>query len=63
MLSADGTKVFYLGIIDVFTHYNFKKKAEHFVKSIQYDNYSISCVPPDVYADRFQKYMCDKVLK
>lgn len=45
--SIDGTKIYYLGIIDIFTHYNVKKKAEHFLKSIKYDGLTISCIPPD----------------
>ena len=35
-----------MGIIDIFTEYNAKKKVEHFLKSIKYEEMSVSCVPP-----------------
>jgi 1-phosphatidylinositol-4-phosphate 5-kinase len=46
-MSIDKSKIYYLGIIDIFTEYNMKKKGEHFLKSIQHDGQTISCVPPD----------------
>ena len=48
--SIDGSKIYFIGIIDIFTEYNAKKKAEHFLKSLKYDSETISCVPPDDYA-------------
>ncbi len=47
--SIDGTKIYFLGIIDIFTEYTAKKKAEHFFKSIKHDNKTISCIPPPEY--------------
>jgi len=38
MASIDKSKIYYLGIIDIFTEYNMKKKGEHFLKSIQHDS-------------------------
>ena len=34
LASIDKSKIYYLGIIDIFTEYNMKKKGEHFLKSI-----------------------------
>ena len=59
--SIDSSKVYFMGIIDIFTGYNAKKKAEHFLKSIKYDSETISCVPPDQYAKRFSEFI-DKAL-
>jgi len=46
-----------LGIIDIFTEYNAKKKAEHFIKSLKYDEMTVSCVPPGPYGKRFVQFM------
>ena len=59
--SIDSSKVYFMGIIDIFTGYNAKKKVEHFLKSIKYDSETISCVPPDQYAKRFSEFI-DKAL-
>lgn len=61
MASIDKSKIYYLGIIDIFTEYNMKKKGEHFLKSIQHDSQTISCVPPDQYAQRFYDFMKDAI--
>lgn len=51
--SIDGKKVYYMGIIDIFTEYTAAKRAEYVVKSIQYEYGTASCVPPAQYAQRF----------
>lgn len=61
LASIDGQKIYYMGVIDIFTGYNAKKKAEHFCKSIQHDSVTISCVPPAQYAKRFSDFI-DKAL-
>lgn len=48
-----------MGIIDIFTKYNTKKKAEHFLKSLKYDEHTVSCVPPAAYAKRFVQFLDD----
>ena len=57
MAAIDGSAIYYLGIIDIFTHYGCMKKAEHVMRSIQYDSTTISCIPPPLYAERFYKFM------
>ena len=34
LASIDGQKIYFMGVIDILTGYNAKKKAEHFIKSI-----------------------------
>jgi hypothetical protein len=48
VLSADGQKAYYIGIIDILTEYNAIKRAENVAKTIQYGPRKakgISCVP------------------
>jgi 1-phosphatidylinositol-4-phosphate 5-kinase len=54
-------KIYFLGVIDILTEYNTKKKMEHFLKSFKYGN-TISCVPPDMYATRFEQFICSRIL-
>lgn len=61
MRSVDGQTIYYFGIIDIFTHYGVMKKMEHFIKSVQYDSTTISCIPPENYADRFYEFMKNEV--
>ncbi|KAK9763820.1 Phosphatidylinositol-4-phosphate 5-kinase [Basidiobolus ranarum] len=49
--------IFYVGIIDILTPYNFVKKIEHYWKSLSYDQKEISAVRSSQYADRFLKFM------
>lgn len=44
--SIEKSAVYFLGVIDILTEYNTKKKFEHVFKSIKYDGRTISCVPP-----------------
>ena len=50
--SVNQDKVYFIGIIDILTFYNSKKKAEHLIKSTFVDN-GVSCVPPNEYQTRF----------
>ncbi|OMJ25225.1 Phosphatidylinositol 4-phosphate 5-kinase its3 [Smittium culicis] len=50
--------VYYLGVIDILTPYNSKKRAESFFKSIWYSKKEeISAVNPTKYATRFLKFI------
>jgi len=44
--SIDGKRIYYIGIIDVFTEFTAAKRAEYVIKSIQYEHGAASCVPP-----------------
>lgn len=48
--STDQSKIYFFGIIDIFTYYNAKKKMEHFFKSLKYEEITVSCVPPLMYS-------------
>lgn len=49
--------VYYLGIIDILTPYNWVKRGEHFWKSLSQDKDRISAIPPQPYGDRFLNFM------
>ncbi|KAF3908056.1 hypothetical protein ABW21_db0203762 [Orbilia brochopaga] len=52
-----GEVIYYLGIIDCLTKYDFVKRAEHFWKGLSQDKTEISAVPPQAYGDRFFRYV------
>ncbi|KAK4612970.1 Phosphatidylinositol 4-phosphate 5-kinase its3 [Fulvia fulva] len=52
-----GEEIYYLGIIDCLTRYNYVKKAEHFWKGMGGHESQISPIPPDRYGDRFVRFI------
>jgi len=56
IMSADGRDIYYIGIIDILTQFNSRKKMEYVFKSVAYGK-GISAVPPKQYAERFQKFI------
>jgi len=62
VLSSDGTKLYFFGIIDILTHFNSKKKMEYIFKRIAYGK-DISAVPPPRYAERFRSFIKNVVDK
>ncbi|KAG0288597.1 Phosphatidylinositol-4-phosphate 5-kinase [Dissophora globulifera] len=52
-----GEDLYYLGIIDILTPYNYVKKMEHIWKSMSQDKHAISAVNPREYAQRFLSFM------
>ena len=48
-----------MGVIDIFTEYNARKKVEHALRSVTRDPNTISCKPPGFYADRFYRFVSD----
>ncbi|KAF9303991.1 Phosphatidylinositol-4-phosphate 5-kinase [Mortierella antarctica] len=52
-----GEDLYYLGIIDILTPYNYVKKIEHYWKSLSQDKHAISAVNPIEYAQRFLSFM------
>lgn len=57
MISSDGKYIYFMGIIDILTYYNTKKKIEHFIKSAIHSKISVSCAPPVFYAKRFITFL------
>lgn len=52
-----------LGIIDILTPYDIKKKSEHVYKSFTQDKLAISAVKPTQYGKRFLEFMAVAVLE
>lgn len=61
--NAPAPSLYYMGIIDILTPYDAKKKSEHFFKSLTQDKNEISAVKPKVYGNRFMGFMATKVLE
>ena len=57
MLNEDHSELYFLGVIDILTHYGTRKKLEHFFKTTVNKKEAVSCVPPEFYAQRFIKYI------
>ncbi|KAF9899936.1 Phosphatidylinositol-4-phosphate 5-kinase [Linnemannia zychae] len=55
--NEQGEDLYYLGIIDILTPYNYVKKIEHYWKSLSQDKHAISAVNPREYASRFLSFM------
>ncbi|KAG9067602.1 Phosphatidylinositol-4-phosphate 5-kinase [Linnemannia hyalina] len=55
--NEQGEDLYYLGIIDILTPYNYVKKIEHAWKSLSQDKHAISAVNPREYASRFLSFM------
>ncbi|KAI7887694.1 uncharacterized protein EV154DRAFT_539612 [Mucor mucedo] len=54
-------KLYYMGVIDILTPYNFMKRSEHIWKSITQDKNTISSVHPIAYGKRFMDFMIKAV--
>ena len=63
IISETGNEIYYVGIIDILTKFNLKKKCEHFIKMVRYCSNNMSCTPPDMYRDRFVDYMGKVIVK
>jgi hypothetical protein len=50
-------QLYFMGIIDILTPYDMKKKTEHYWKSMTQDKHGISAVKPSEYGHRFASYM------
>lgn len=60
MKSTDGTKRYFLGIIDTLTKFNWIKKGEYLYKH-SFVSKKISCIPPFEYHFRFYEFFRDSV--
>ena len=59
-MSADGTQIYHVGIIDYLQNYGFQKKMETVIKKFQCLRElksEISCIPPKQYSERFVEFM------
>ncbi|GLB36638.1 putative SAICAR synthase-like protein [Lyophyllum shimeji] len=55
--NEDMHTIYYVGVIDILTPYNAKKKLENLWKGMRADRHKISPVPPSEYAERFLAFM------
>ena len=64
-LSADGTELFHVSIIDYLQEWNFEKKVERLLKSFKpnVDVEGIAAVEPETYRKRFIDAMQEQVFK
>ena len=58
--SADGTKRYFLGIIDTLTIYNWKKRGESFFKRM-FISKDVSAIPPIKYQFRFYRFFEESI--
>ena len=63
IISSDGKFIYHISIIDYLQTYNFWKKGETYMKIMFKKAHlkDLSSVHPDIYADRFYKFMKDEV--
>ena len=60
LLSPDKKIIYFFGIIDIMTKYDFRKKMENLFKTT-FIGKAVSCRPPRVYAKRFLDFMKKEV--
>lgn len=56
ILSSDGSKIYFFGIIDIMTKFGAKKRMEYAFKSIS-QGPNVSCIPPKKYGERFMNFI------
>lgn len=54
--SLKGHETYYIGIIDMLTVYNMKKKTANFFKTFLWTEATLSTIPPEDYEERIEKY-------
>lgn len=55
-ISIDGKYLYTIGIIDTLTYFGVKKKVESCVRKT-FQGKGVSCIPPNLYRDRFIEFM------
>jgi len=50
-------EIYFMGLVDILTQYDLKKKGERALKSVIYNPEEISAIPPTPYRERFLKYV------
>lgn len=53
--------IYYIGIIDFLTEYNFRKHTETFFKSLVHDKIELSAIPAGEYGERFINFVCSSI--
>lgn len=53
---------YYLGIVDFFTQYECRQQLGRVLKTLKYRSTDHSTVPPDVYSERFVKFITEKTM-
>jgi len=61
IMSLDKTEVYFIGIIDILTTWDFRKRSEKTFKSLFHDANQLSAISPVPYRTRFQKYVASIV--
>ena len=64
--STDRKEMYHIGTIDFLQHFDYFKKFEHTVKTWHFNPEkakTISCQPPDLYADRFLHFIATNVIE
>ena len=54
-------EIYHMGVIDILTPFNWLKRVENKVRSMQHDPEKISAVEPRLYASRFVSFLVDGV--
>lgn len=62
MVSSDGGDEYFIGIIDILTSFNTKKKLEFLFKTLAVDK-GISAIPPTPYSLRFQNFIKKQLIE
>ena len=57
ILSINGKRIYYFGIIDILTEFNTAKHFEYYFKKLRYCSENMSCIPPIYYKQRFYNYL------
>eukprot|EP01114_Cavostelium_apophysatum_P015284 TRINITY_DN4131_c0_g1_i1.p1 TRINITY_DN4131_c0_g1~~TRINITY_DN4131_c0_g1_i1.p1 ORF type:complete len:673 (-),score=169.38 TRINITY_DN4131_c0_g1_i1:16-2034(-) len=55
--SKDGEEIYFFSVIDIFQEWNMRKKMENQLKSLIHDHTEISAVNPELYRERFLKFL------
>ncbi|KAJ1620571.1 hypothetical protein T492DRAFT_1077251 [Pavlovales sp. CCMP2436] len=60
----DGPAIYYVGLIDILTRWDFEKRREYVVKTLVGKNrHGISCVPPREYVERFKRRVVEAIVE
>jgi len=64
LMATDGSVRYAFGVIDVLQGFTLRKKFEHWALTVVLrKGPGVSCVPPIDYAERFNRYVVDKLIK